>query len=507
VAYAASPSHGPDKAIAELRQVLQLEPSFARAHVALGKALLQSGQVAPAVEALQEAVRLEPDSGEANYQLGLALARAGKKEEAAAALAKGRELVAAADRDQSIALDLAEGRAAMSRGEHDRAVARFQHAVRLRPDAAEAQRLLGSALDAKGDTAGAVAAYRKAAELNPADTDAKDAVTRLTSATASTPGTATAGTPGAARASASAATPGGDDAALVAQVEGYIRDSKFAEAEPLLAEYVKTRPSSSWGWYALGYSLFAQQKIGEAIKALATSLQLDLHNAEAHKILGRTLMIIGRFDAARTEFEAGLRDKPDSAELHYNLGKLASIQDDWPTARASFEAALRIDPNYLEAIDALGFALEALGDDQGAVAHYQKAIALNAERKGSFASAHVSLSAYYNRTDQPDKALELAEAAIELDPKSDRAWFQKARADERQGRFTDAVSALNEAIKLNAHASSYYYVLAGVYRRLGWNDDSKEALQMFTRLERESRELDEKRRRAGGSAAPSPPRP
>ena len=84
-----------------------------------------------AIDALQEAVRLEPESGEAHYQLGLALARAGKKDEATAALARGRELVAAADRDQSIALDLAEARAAMARGEHDRAVTRLQHAVRL----------------------------------------------------------------------------------------------------------------------------------------------------------------------------------------------------------------------------------------------------------------------------------------------------------------------------------------------------------------------------------------
>ena len=75
----------------------------------------------------------------------------------------------------------------------------------------------------------------------------------------------------------------------------------------------KQRPASSWGWYALGYSLFAQQKIGESIKALAKSLELDIRNAEAHKILGRNLMIIGRFDAAQVEFEqapplqAGLR--------------------------------------------------------------------------------------------------------------------------------------------------------------------------------------------------------
>src|SRR4029453_14024753 len=163
-----------------------------------------------------------------------------------------------------------------------------------------------------------------------------------------------------------------------------------AGVEPLLAAYVKDeRPQSPWGWYALGYSLFAQQKLGEAIQALARSLQLDIKNAEAHKILGRSLMIIGRFDAAQLEFEEGIRLKPDSSELHYNLGKLFSVQDNWEPAGKALEAAVRLDPKYLEALDALGFALEALGDDAGAVARYEQAIALNQERQGRFISAHV----------------------------------------------------------------------------------------------------------------------
>ena len=134
-------------------------------------------------------------------------------------------------------------------------------------------------------------------------------------------------------------------------------------------------------------------------------------------MLGRTLMIIGRFDAAQLEFEQAIRYKPDSAEIHYNLGKLFSMQDNWEPARKAFEAALRLDPSYVEALDALGFALEALGDDAGAVAKYEKAIALNEARQGHFASAHVNLSAYYNRTGNPEKALEYARQALELDPK------------------------------------------------------------------------------------------
>jgi tetratricopeptide (TPR) repeat protein len=205
-------------------------------------------------------------------------------------------------------------------------------------------------------------------------------------------------------------------------------------------------------------------------------------------------MIIGRFDAAQVEFEQGLRYKPDSAELHYNLGKLFSIQDNWEPARKAFEAALRIDPSYVEALDALGFALEALDDDPGAVANYEKAVALNEARHGSFASAHVNLSAYYNRTGDPGKALEYARRALELDPKSDRAWFQKGRADERQGQLDEAVTSVNRAIALNARASSYYYVLASLYRRLGKLEESRKALESFTQLEREASDLERKRR-------------
>ena len=51
----------------------------------------------------------------------------------------------------------------------------------------------------------------------------------------------------------------------------------------------------------------------------------------------------------------------------------------------------------------------------------------------------MNLSAYYNRTGDPAKALEYARKALELEPKSDRAWFQKGRADERQGRLDEAV--------------------------------------------------------------------
>src|SRR5260370_24095651 len=72
--------------------------------------------------------------------------------------------------------------------------------------------------------------------------------------------------------------------------------------------------------------------------------------------------------------------------------------------------------------------------------------------------------------------------------------------------MNDAVDSLNRAISFNTRASSYYYVLAGLYRRLGKVKESQEALEVFTRLDKESNEL-EKMRRSVANPAPTPAQP
>jgi len=468
-AYGADPSYGRPKEIEQLRKVIASDPTFPGAHFALGKALLSDGKVEESVVALQEAVRLDPKGTRAHYQLGLALARAGRKEEAATELQKSRELASADDHKQNSDLDIAEGRAALDKGDLNVAATKFKHALLLEPKSSDAEHFLGVVLERQGDAAGALAAYRKTLELNPGDVSARERVEALSGEKS------------------------GDNPASIAEFTNYIKTGKFQEVEPLLSAYVKDHPKSAWGWYALGYSLFAQKKIGESIQALAQSLQLDIQNAEAHKILGRDLMVIGRFEASQTEFEQGIRYNPRSAEMHFNLGKLFSIRDNWALARKEFEAALRIDPSYLEGLDGLGFAQDALGDDDGAVASYEKAIAINESRQGTFVSSHVNLSAHYNRKGDSAKALEYARAALKIDPKSDGAWFQQAKALEAQGQLNDAVDSVNRAVSLNPRAASYYYVLANIYKRLGKTEERRQALESFQRLEKESNEMEEMR--------------
>ena len=175
-AYGASPKYGAAKEIELLRKVVGMAPAFPRAHLALGKALLQDGKVPEAISELQEAARLDPQSGEAHYQLGLAMARAGRKDEGTAELQKGRELSSADDRNQNVNMDIAEGREALDKGDLDQAATKFQHAIKLQPESSDAQRYLGIVLEKQGNIAGASDAYKKAVDLNPGDVAARQSL-------------------------------------------------------------------------------------------------------------------------------------------------------------------------------------------------------------------------------------------------------------------------------------------------------------------------------------------
>jgi len=293
-----------------------------------------------------------------------------------------------------------------------------------------------------------------------------------------------------------------DDPATVALFEDYVRKQQFKELEPLVVDYLKTRPNSWWAYYVLGYAQFGQRRIGDSIASLAKSLQLNIKNAEAHQLLGRNLMAIGRFDAAQTELEQAVKLKPQSAEIRYDLAKIHSANDNYPPAKSELEEAIRLDPTYIEAYDALGFVMEAMSDDDAAVALYKKAAEMNESRGGNFAAPYVNLAAYYNRTGNSDLAQGYAQKALQKNAKSDGGNFQLGKALERQGKLPEAADALNRAIAINPSTSSYHYVLSGVYRRLGKTQEGQEQMDIFRRLEKEAADFEQKRREGRQSSRP-----
>ena len=157
-------------------------------------------------------------------------------------------------------------------------------------------------------------------------------------------------------------------------------------------------------------------------------------------------MIIGRFDAAKIEFEQGEAAEPEIRGNAVQPGQAVFHPGQLGRCAAGVRGGHSPRSAYMEAYDGLGFALEALGDDAGAVANYRKAIEMNEAAHAAFASPYVNLSALSNRTGDREAALDYARKALEANPKSDRALFQMAKAYEYRGDLHAAADALNRAI-------------------------------------------------------------
>jgi tetratricopeptide (TPR) repeat protein len=493
LAYAQSSEHGLDKAIAQFEKVIELDPGFAAAHFELGKVLLRKNALPQAILSFQEALKLDPKLGAARYQLGLALTRAGKPAEGAAELEKARVAIEEESKQGTASQLLAEARAAKEAGQYDTAIEALRKLSRLLPLWPGAYYELGLALLAKGDSIAAKASFEKALEVDPQYVPARESLQRAAGQDPSPP------QPKAQRATL-VASPGlgmtalADDPETVKRFEDYIRQQRFAELEPLVRDYLQSNPDSWWGHYVLGYTLFGQQRIGDSITALAKSLQLNLKNADAHRLLGRNLMLIGRFDVAQTELEQAVKLSPQRAEIRYDLGKIHSAQDNYPPAKRELEEAIRLDPSYMEAYDALGFVMESMGDDSAALANYRKSAELSETRGAGFVSPYVNLATHYNRLGDSKLAAEHARKALRLNPKSDAANFQLAKALDREQEWPKAAEALEAAIAVNPRASAYRYLLSGVYRRLGKTKESEAQMEVFRRLEKEAAEFEQKRR-------------
>jgi tetratricopeptide (TPR) repeat protein len=242
--------------------------------------------------------------------------------------------------------------------------------------------------------------------------------------------------------------------------------------------------------------------VGDSIRELAKSLELNVDNAEGHKILGKDFVIIGKYDYAQAEMQQAVRLKPQSAEIHYGLGEVYSTRDMFQAAKTEFSAAIQRDSMYTEAYNALGFTEESLGNDPAALAAYEKAIRVADQKRVTFEAPYINLGAYYNRLGKPDLALQNAKKAIELNSKSDLAYYQLARAYQSRNEWNEAAEALQKAISINPTDAQYYYVLAQAYRKLEKPRESAAALDTFQKLKRQSELVDSRTRDARGVSSP-----
>jgi Flp pilus assembly protein TadD len=162
-----------DAAIREYQEAIRLKPDYVLAHNNLGVALVKKGQLDEGISQYQEAIRLKPDYAEAHNNLGLALVRKGQVDEALGEFQEAIRLKpdsAEAHSNLGMALD--------RKGQTDEAFSEFEEAIRLKPDFAEAHYNLGIALVRKGQIHEAISEFQAAIRLKPDFAEAHESLAR-----------------------------------------------------------------------------------------------------------------------------------------------------------------------------------------------------------------------------------------------------------------------------------------------------------------------------------------
>ncbi|MCB1045002.1 MAG: tetratricopeptide repeat protein [Acidobacteria bacterium] len=169
------------------------------------------------------------------------------------------------------------------------------------------------------------------------------------------------------------------------------------------------------------------------------SMSLDSDTLEQLRSLGYVSV------GSQTHIDDGNRPDPkDFIGLHVRLEKARQfIQDDlYEDARSELETVLEIDPGNLAAMSDLAVSLERLNELDRAVEVLLHAIEIDA----NVPSFHVNLANVEDRRGHTEKALELVDIALALDPRFTEATTKKAMFLYKLGRSEESKQILEEAL-------------------------------------------------------------
>jgi tetratricopeptide (TPR) repeat protein len=124
---------------------------------------------------------------------------------------------------------------------------------------------------------------------------------------------------------------------------------EFADAESSFLKALELDPKSADAYTGLANIYNAQRKFEEAAEASAKAAELAGGgvgaNAEAIYNQGVIHWNAGRFEEAKTQFEAAVQADPKMAMAYYQLGMANLNMGNIPAAREAFEKYLEVEPN------------------------------------------------------------------------------------------------------------------------------------------------------------------
>jgi len=263
----------------------------------------------------------------------------------------------------------------------------FARIVRIKPDLAAAHQRLGEVRSAAGDQNGALASFKRAAEL-----DTKNYGARFGMAGA------------------------------------LIKDGRKEEALLLARKLQQEQPRSAVGYILEGDLLLANSQPKDAVAAYRRSLTIERSAMGALREF-QTLVQIGDLEQADAALKASIAASPDDLVLRSYAGQRALETKQWKIAGEHFERIVKRNPTSVEGQNNLAWALH-MQNDPRAETHARAAFQI-APLSGQVAD---TLGIILLTKGQVDQALDLLRQAALLTPRNPDIRIHLLQALHRAGR-------------------------------------------------------------------------
>ncbi len=134
--------------------------------------------------------------------------------------------------------------------------------------------------------------------------------------------------------------------------------------------------------FDLGVRYFLRRDYTAAVQVFRDALSEAPSDAQAWTYYGACLAHLGQSTQAESALARAVGLAPQNSEAWFHLGVARSLREEWPAAASAYRHAVALAPNDMVAWHRLGVALAESGDETAASAAFERALVLSREAPG-----------------------------------------------------------------------------------------------------------------------------
>ncbi|WNY60876.1 tetratricopeptide repeat protein [Borreliella burgdorferi] len=244
--------------------------------------------------------------------------------------------------------------------------------------------------------------------------------------------------------------------------QAYENNGDLLKAENAYEKIIKLTNTQE-DHYKLGIIRFKLKKYEHSIESFDQTIKLDPKHKKALHNKGIALMMLNKNKKAIESFEKAIQIDKNYGTAYYQKGIAEEKNGDMQQAFASFKNAYNLDKNPNYALKA-GIVSNNLGNFKQSE-EYLNFFNANAKKPNEIAIYNLSIAKFENN--KLEESLETINKAIDLNPEKSEYLYLKASINIKKENYQNAISLYSLVIEKNPENTSAYINLAKAYEKSG----------------------------------------